>query len=92
MASPTNTKLGYKEAITNIRLGWIMLRRTNKQLTAPGSNPIKLYTAVIYVFCSKLECVSDKSLQPRLMFAGKARSLPECSTFKVLRSTLGSWH
>jgi hypothetical protein len=41
-----------------------------------GANPIKLFTVVIYGFYNNLECLSLTSLQPSLMFAGKAGAYP----------------
>ncbi len=40
----------------------------------PGTDPIKLFTAVIYEFSKKARVfVPGKPLHPSLMFAGKAR-------------------
>jgi hypothetical protein len=49
----------------------------------PGANPTKLFTAVIYSFTV---FVPGKPFQPGLLYVGKAKGLPEWSTFQVLHS------
>ncbi len=49
----------------------------------PVSNVIKPFTAVSYAFSKYAKAfVPGMPFQPTLMFAGKARSLPECRTLK----------
>ncbi len=45
--------------------------------STPGANPIKRFTAVIYIFSYQARVlVPGKRFQPSLMFAGKAGAYP----------------
>jgi hypothetical protein len=73
----------------NITLGWKLMASTlpfynmatitvikSFIVQSPEACTINLFTAVIYGFRNKLECLSlAKAVQPSLMFAGKVWSL-----------------